>query len=199
MRLRSIPLVVALLVIAASACATAPNSGGENATVAPATTTPARASTAMKRQTRYAPPGLLPVARRQPAPALRVTAFDGRTVSLDGLRGRPAVVSFFESWCGTCQAEQPDLSKVAADFASRVGFVGVSYRDTMAAGRAYQRRFKVPYPLANDASGRTWARWRVPYQPVVVLVDKHGQIAERFDGGTTGGTLAAALTYLLGE
>ena len=69
----------------------------------------------------------------------------------------------------------------------------------MAAGRAYQRCFKVPYPLANDASGRTWARWQVPYQPVVVLVDKHGRIAERFDGGTTGGTLAAALTYLLGE
>jgi hypothetical protein len=34
---------------------------------------------------------------------------------------------------------------------------------------------------------------------VVVLVDKHGRIAERFDGGTTGGTLAAALAYLLGE
>jgi len=69
----------------------------------------------------------------------------------------------------------------------------------VAAGRSYQRRFNVPYPLANDASGRTWARWRVPYQPVVVLVDRHGRVAERFDGGTTGGTLAAALTYLLGE
>jgi thiol-disulfide isomerase/thioredoxin len=128
-----------------------------------------------------------------------VIAFDGRMVSLDGLQGRPVVVSFFESWCGTCQAEQPDLTKVAGDFAGRVGFIGVSYRDTVAAGQAYQRRFKVPYPLANDASGRTWARWRVPYQPVVVLVDKHGRIAERFDGGTTGGTLADALTYLLGE
>jgi peroxiredoxin len=153
----------------------------------------------MNRPTRYAPPGLLPVARRKPAPVLRVTAFDGRMVSLDGLRGRPVVVSFFESWCGICQAEQPDLTKVAGDFGGRVGFVGVSYRDTVAAGRTYQRRFKVPYPLANDASGRTWARWGVPYQPVVVLVDKYGRIAQRFDGGTTGGTLAAALAYLLGE
>jgi hypothetical protein len=39
----------------------------------------------------------------------------------------------------------------------------------------------------------------VPHQPVVVLVDQHGRVAERFDGGTTGGTLASALTYLLGE
>jgi hypothetical protein len=53
--------------------------------------------------------------------------------------------------------------------------------------------------VANDASGRTWARWRVPYQPVTVVVDKQGRIAERFDGGTTGGTLRAALSYLAGE
>ena len=52
-------------------------------------------------------------------------------------------MSFFESWCGICQAEQPDLS--------------------------------------------------------VVLVDQQGRIAERFQGGTTGGTLAAALAHLLGE
>ena len=97
------------------------------------------------------------------------------------------VVSFFESWCPICRAEQPDLSRVAGEFSGRVGFVGVSNHDTVAAGRTCQRRFKVPYPLANDASGRTWVRWSGPYQPVVVLVDKQGRIAERFDGGTTAG------------
>ncbi|HYT24984.1 MAG TPA: TlpA disulfide reductase family protein, partial [Actinomycetota bacterium] len=131
--------------------------------------------------------------------ALRVTSFDGQTVTLDGFRGRPALVSFFESWCPICKVEQPDLSRVAREFAGRVGFVGVSYHDTVAGGRAYQRRFGVSYPLANDASGRTWARWHVPYQPVTVLVDKRGRIAERFDGGTTGGTLSAALAYLAAE
>jgi peroxiredoxin len=128
-----------------------------------------------------------------------VTAFDGSTVTLDQFRGQPAVVSFFESWCPICQAEQPDLSKVAKEFAGRAGFVGVSNHDTVAAGRAYARRFAVPYPMANDPSGKTWARWKVPYQPVIVLVDKQGRIAERFDGGTTGGTLRAALSYLGGE
>ncbi len=198
MRIRS-ALLALLVFFAVAACNAAPSGDGPAVVVAPATTAAARASTAMRVQTKFPPPGLLPAPRRQPAPALQVTAFDGRVISLDRLGGRPVVVSFFESWCGICQAEQPDLTKVAADFDGRVGFVGVSYRDTVAAGRAYQRRFNIPYPLANDSSGRTWARWRVPYQPVVVLVDNHGRIAERFDGGTTGGTLAAALTYLLGE
>jgi thiol-disulfide isomerase/thioredoxin len=130
---------------------------------------------------------------------LRVATFDGRTVTLDDFRGRPVVVNFFESWCGICQVEQPDLSKVGADYAGKVGFVGVSYHDTVDAGRAYQRRFDVPYPLANDRSGKTWARWAVPYQPVTVLVDAEGRIAERFDGGTTGGTLRAAIDYLISK
>jgi peroxiredoxin/predicted small secreted protein len=193
--------LLALLALTVSACATPREGAGRavGAPAGPAAAAPTAATTAPKGAARHPPPGILPVARRRPAPALRVTAFDGRTVTLDDFRGRPVLVSFFESWCPICRAEQPDLSQVAREFAGRVGFVGVSYHDTVAAGRAYQRRFGVPYPLANDASGRTWARWRVSYQPVTVLVDTQGQIAERFDGGTTGGTLRDALVYLLGE
>jgi cytochrome c biogenesis protein CcmG/thiol:disulfide interchange protein DsbE len=190
-------VLLALLTVAVGACAT-PQDGTGQAAAAPATTTAARAA-APQRQAKVAPPGIVPAARRRPAPDLRVTAFDGRQVTLNGFRGKPVVVSFFESWCPTCRVEQPDLSKVAAELAGRVGFVGVSYHDTVAAGRDYQRRFHVPYLLANDPSGRTWAAWGVPYQPVVVLVDTQGRIAERFDGGTTGGTLRAHLAYLIGE
>lgn len=188
-------LLSALLVLAVASCATprdraVPAAAAQHSTAA----APVPAVKASR-----PPHGLLPDVRRRRAPELRVVALDGRAVTLDGLRGRPVVVSFFESWCPICRAEQPDLSRVAGEFSGRVGFVGVSNHDTVAAGRTYQRRFKVPYPLANDASGRTWARWSVPYQPVVVLVDKQGRVAERFDGGTTAGTLADALTYLLSE
>jgi peroxiredoxin len=192
-------VLLALLALAVGACAAPRDHAGQAAAAATGTTAAARATAAGKGQAKLPPPGIVPAARRQPAPALRVTAFDGRTVTLEGLRGRPVVVSFFESWCPICQEEQPDLSQVAREFAGRVGFVGVSYHDSVAAGRNYQRRFGVSYPLANDASGRTWARWRVPYQPVTVLVDTQGRVAERFDGGTTGGTLRAALAYLVSE
>ena len=193
-------LLLGLLSLALGACATPSDSSGQPAATTSSTTVVSRASAAGTNPAKNPPPpGIIAATRRQPAPALRVTAFDDSTVTLDDFQGRPALVSFFESWCPICQAEQPELSKVAKQFAGRVGFVGVSNHDTVAAGRAYARRFAVSYPLANDASGRTWARWRVPYQPVIVLVDKRGRIAERYDGGTTGGTLRAALAYLVGE
>jgi peroxiredoxin len=191
-------VLLALLALAVGACTAPPDHPRQATTAATAAAAP-QAAAKQPGRARRPPPGLVAAARRRPAPELRVTAFDGCTVTLYGMRGRPAVVSFFESWCPNCRAEQPDLSRVAAEFAGRVGFVGVSYHDTADGGRAYQRRYQVPYPLANDPSGRTWARWQVPYQPVVVLVDKQGRVAERFDGGTTGGTLRAALAYLLGE
>jgi len=197
MRIRFV--LLAFLTLAVAACAAPQDHGGRTAAAATAATDAAPATAARKGPAQPPPPGLVPTARRKPAPDLQVTAFDGRTVTLDGFRGRPMVVSFFESWCGICQVEQPDLSQVAREFAGRVGFIGVSYHDTVAAGRAYQRRFGIAYPLANDPTGRTWARWGVPYQPVTVLVDEQGRIAERFDGGTTGGTLRAALAYLVDE
>jgi peroxiredoxin len=197
MRIRFV--LLAFLTLAVAACAAPQDHGGRTAAAATAAPDAAPATAARKAPAQPPPPGLVPTARRKPAPDLQVTAFDGRTVTLDGFRGRPMVVSFFESWCSICQVEQPDLSQVAREFAGRVGFVGVSYHDTVAAGRAYQRRFGIAYPLANDPSGRTWARWGVPYQPVTMLLDKQSRVAERFDGGTTGGTLRAALVYLVDE
>jgi thiol-disulfide isomerase/thioredoxin len=196
MRIR-FAFVVAALVVGAS---TMLGACGEAADTAAPATTAARVARAEKaRPDIPMPPGLTPASRRRPAPPLRVTAFDGSTVTLDSFRGRPVVVNFFESWCGICQIEQPDLSKVAADYAGKAGFVGISNHDTVDAGRGYQRRFDVSYPLANDRSGKTWARWGVPYQPVTVLVDAELRVAERFDGGTTGGTLRAAIDYLISE
>ena len=187
--------MIVLLAVVVSACAE-PGDGPARTDAAAPTTVGATAPTSPVRRP---PTGLTPASRRKAAPALKVTDFEGRTVSLDGFRGQPVVVSFFESWCGVCQVEQPDLTQVANEFNGRAGFVGVSNHDTVAAGRVYQRRFRVPYPLANDSSGRTWARWEVPYQPVTVLVDRQGRIAQRYDGGTTGGTLRAALAYLISE
>jgi hypothetical protein len=63
----------------------------------PSTTVPRAASPTTLRQP---PPqlGIISVGERKAAPDLSVTAFDGRTVTLAGFRGKPAVVNFFESW-----------------------------------------------------------------------------------------------------
>jgi peroxiredoxin len=97
-----------------------------------------------------------------------------------------------------CRAEQAGLGQVARDFEGQVQFVGVSNYDTVSEGRKYQRQFEVPYPMANDSSGRTWAAWGVPYQPVTVVVDERGRVARRWNGEVEPVHLASVLKYLVG-
>ena len=197
----SLLALAAALAVAAAACAGDPPSGQGAAgpattAAAPATAPPATAEAAPE-TTRPAPRSLIPVSDRKPAPPLEVTDFEGHTHDLAELRGRPVVVNFFESWCVVCRTEQNDLDDVAVAFKDRVQFLGVSNHDTVSEGRKYQRDFEIPYPLANDSSGRTWAAWGVPYQPVTVVVDQHGRIAWRFDGLLEPGKLDPVLEYLV--
>ena len=194
--------LAATLAVTAAACAGDPPSGQGSggpvttAAVVPTTAPPATAEAAPE-TTRPAPKGVVAVAHRKPAPPLHVTDFEGRTHDLAELRGRPVVVNFFESWCVVCRTEQNDIDDVAEAFEGRVRFLGVSNHDTVSEGRSYQRQFEIPYPLANDSSGRTWAAWGVPYQPVTVVVDQHGRVAWRFAGLLERGVLDPVLEYLV--
>jgi len=193
--------LAASLAVATAACAGDPPSGQgaggpATTTAAPATAPPATGEAAPE-TTRPAPHGLIPAAHRKPAPPLQATDFEGRPHDLAELRGRPVVVNFFESWCVVCRTEQHDLNDVAVAFKGRVPFLGISNHDTVSEGRKYQRQYEIPYPLANDASGRTWAAWGVPYQPVTVVVDQHGRVAWRFDGLLERGKLDPVLEYLV--
>jgi hypothetical protein len=135
--------------------------------------------------------------RGSPQAIGRSTGRRGRTPAVwrpgAGSRG-----SRLRSWL-VCQAEQPDLSKVARVFADRVGFVGVSYATPCApaaptsAASMSLTRWPTTGPGGRGRAGgcrtsrsRCWS-------------DKQGRIAERFDGGTTAGTLRDALAYLVGE
>jgi peroxiredoxin len=186
--------VLAALVLAAAGCAGDASSGQA---AAPATTAAAGPPATHTETIRHAPKGLVPTGRREPAPGLRVTAFDGREIDLAQWKGQLVVVNFFESWCVVCRAEQDALTEVSRRFEHQVRFVGVSNHDTVSEGRKYQREFEIHYPLANDSSGRTWAAWRVPYQPVTVVVDRHGRVAWRFDGGLEPGQLDPVLEYVV--
>lgn len=74
-------------------------------------------------------------------------AYEGR---IGVLRGYPAVVNVWASWCGPCRFEFPHFQQAAADYGKRVAFLGIDSEDSDDAASTFLDEAPVPYPSYTD-------------------------------------------------
>ncbi|MFF6829809.1 redoxin family protein [Streptomyces longwoodensis] len=145
-----------------------------------------------------------PVGKRPSAPSISGKLINGGTLDLADWRGNVVVINVWGSWCAPCRAEAPTLKKVS-DATRKLGvrFVGFDTRDNDAAGRAFERTYKIAYPSFRDADGQLVLRFdgRVPVSavPSTVLIDRSGRIAARIVGPTSYDTLNTVVRELAAE
>jgi thiol-disulfide isomerase/thioredoxin len=131
-------------------------------------------------------------------PELTGEALGGGSVGPDLYEGKVVVVNFWASWCGPCRQEQPGLQRLWEEYGDRgVQFIGVNFRDDLAAAREYVREFGVTYPSVVDADGGVAHAFSVPYLPATVLVDSSGDLRYRLLGAQSESTVRARLEELL--
>jgi cytochrome c biogenesis protein CcmG/thiol:disulfide interchange protein DsbE len=131
------------------------------------------------------------------APALPVRALQGQPVALGQLRGHPAFVVFWASWCEPCRREAPAIAAYAHRAAPRAAVVGVDYNDPgVANARRFLRRYGWTFPSLLDPDGVVGARYGLVGLPTTVLLDARGHIAARLTGEQSERTLARALASL---
>ena len=137
-------------------------------------------------------------ARRQ-APAIELPALsgDGR-VSLADLRGRPAVVNLFASWCVPCRKELPAVAAVAEQLQGRVGFLGVNHQDNRKAGQDMAAEFRLPYPTAYDPDGRVAADYALIGMPTTLFIAADGTLLETHTGELSRQQLERSIARLFG-
>jgi cytochrome c biogenesis protein CcmG, thiol:disulfide interchange protein DsbE len=66
------------------------------------------------------------------------------------LRGYPAVVNVWASWCGPCRFEFRNFQRAAAAYGRRVAFLGVDSEDSYDAASGFLEEAPVPYPSYTD-------------------------------------------------
>ncbi|HEY7961980.1 MAG TPA: TlpA disulfide reductase family protein [Solirubrobacteraceae bacterium] len=128
-----------------------------------------------------------------PAPALPRAALAGPAVTLAELRGRPAVVVFWASWCTPCGKEAPAFARFYAGLAGRAGLVGVDVEDDRAAARDFVRRNGWRFPSLFDPEGAVYRRYGSIGLPVTVVLDARGRVHETLRGPQTWQSLERAL------
>ena len=115
------------------------------------------------------------------APLFEAPDLNGVRVDVTALvAGRPALLSFWASWCQPCIDEIPRLRGLTRTYRDR-GFVvlGVGVREgeeTPDKQRLMAARQLVNYPLVFDDGGRYQDTWGLVGLPFNVLIDDEGRI-----------------------
>jgi thiol-disulfide isomerase/thioredoxin len=129
-------------------------------------------------------------------PELAVPTLSGTTFHVDAqhAHGHPTVLVFMSPWCETylagsrpalaasCRAVREQVAALSRSNDAR--WIGIA--SGLWAGKddllAYQHEHALTMPLALDASGTLFRRFRVMHVPTLLVVDAKGRIVRRIEG-----------------
>ncbi|MGH2925692.1 MAG: TlpA family protein disulfide reductase [Solirubrobacterales bacterium] len=127
------------------------------------------------------------------APALPTQVLHGPKESRASLRGRPALINFWASWCTPCREEAPALDRLSRSLHGRARVVGVDWNDTTANADAFIRDHGLTYPILRDGSSTVGERYGITGLPTTFVLDPEGRIVRTLQGPQMPATLRQAL------
>lgn len=129
------------------------------------------------------------------------TDTQGAQHTRDTAAGKPTVLFFMASWCGSCRAMTPRLAAVHADYADRVGFHSVSFdrSDDAASLERWKQQYRQPWPHGVDPGFGMQRTFQIVSQSSVVLLDARGEVAQKWGyPGASEAALREAVERALG-
>lgn len=133
----------------------------------------------------------------KPAPEFVLAGLgNDRPLALDALKGHPAVINFFASWCVPCRIEHPLLMRLARQ--DHLPLYGIAYKDKPEASANLLATFGDPYnQVGIDGDGRVGLNFGVYGVPETYVLDGNGRIRKRFVGPLTADAVDKELLPLL--
>jgi cytochrome c biogenesis protein CcmG/thiol:disulfide interchange protein DsbE len=116
-------------------------------------------------------------------------------VTLESLRGEPAAVNFWASWCAPCKKEAPDLERVAGLLRGRARLVGVNWEDGTSAARSYVDQYHLTFPNLIDRDGIAGNAYGLRGLPTTFILDSQGKITDVLQGPQSAESLMRALHF----
>lgn len=114
-------------------------------------------------------------------------------LTVQDLRGRPAIVHYWATWCEPCRQEAPEIARLARRLGRRARLVGVDWSDDRGRAVAFARRHGWSFPILADPRSTSGRRNGLVGLPMTLIVDADGRIVERLMGAQTAAGLLARL------
>jgi cytochrome c biogenesis protein CcmG/thiol:disulfide interchange protein DsbE len=133
------------------------------------------------------------IAPGRPAPPLPREVLVPPRATLASLRGRPAAINFWASWCEPCRQEAPGFERLARRLHGRASLVGVDWEDDRDAALAFVRRFSWTFPSLRASAGSAGERYGIFGLPTTFVLDRKGRVAQILRGPQSAADLARSL------
>lgn len=110
------------------------------------------------------------------APDFTLKGINGKNISLSKvLKGKPALLDFWASWCPPCRKEAPRVQEFYEKHKNKVAVIGINVNESEKAVTNFMKKMGLTYPMAID-SGQVARDYGVVGIPTVVLIGKDGKI-----------------------
>ncbi len=127
-----------------------------------------------------------------------VTTLEGTALDQGAWAGKVVVANFWATWCVPCRKEIPEFNQLQSALGAQgVQVVGISLDEDGADSiKPFLVKYPMNYPLglATDA---TKSSYKLNELPVTVVFDRHGQMADRFEGLTAPDKILRAVQKVL--
>ena len=134
------------------------------------------------------------------APGAALQDLEGNPVELaDYVRGKPAIIEFWATWCELCERLQPQLDRIQAQHGERINIVAVAVGVAQTARRVerHLEEHDPGYTYLFDARGAAVRAYNATTTSIVVMLDAEGKVAYTGVGGEQ--DLVAAAQRLIGS
>jgi cytochrome c biogenesis protein CcmG/thiol:disulfide interchange protein DsbE len=119
----------------------------------------------------------------KPVPSFSLTSVydENKLLSEQELKGKPALLNVWATWCPTCKQEHEQLNRIAQE--EGVTIYGINYKDERSKAQDWLTRYKDPYALnIYDEKGSLGLDLGVYGAPETYILDKDGIVRYRHVG-----------------
>jgi len=118
-----------------------------------------------------------------PAPEFKLTALDGKPLTLAALQGKVIFLNFWATWCGPCRAEVPDLIALQDRYKGRLQIIGLNVDDDDPAEiQKYVDETGINYPVAMTSNDIRIQYGGIPALPTSFVLDTEGRVVQKHVG-----------------